>query len=105
MEEKRFTSYVNEKDRGRKRVEGNLITRSFVWWHIGYPLPFQWKGEKSHGGKRKEKKGFGILLRFVVVPEKKRSKRIFGTFAFGFCSCRFILEDSIYRSRKTITCM
>jgi hypothetical protein len=37
------------KDHGRRRVEENLITRSFVWWRIEYPLPFQWKGEENHG--------------------------------------------------------
>jgi hypothetical protein len=35
-----FTSYVNEKDRGRKRAEANLITRSFVWWRIEYHYLF-----------------------------------------------------------------
>jgi hypothetical protein len=69
--------HVCGEDRGRRRVEENLITRSVVWWRIEYPLPFQWKGEESHGKKS--------------VPEKrKRSKRIFGVFAFGFVVVFFI---------------
>jgi hypothetical protein len=55
-----------------------------VWWHIEYPLPFQWKGEESHGGKREDKKDFDILLRFAVVPEKRRSKGFLVYFCFWF---------------------
>jgi hypothetical protein len=67
-----FTSYVNEKDRGRKKSRGTRTSLPFfVWWRIEYP-PSQWKGEENLGKKRvpeneKEQKGFLVFeLSFYI---------------------------------------